>query len=376
MQRNTYFDYSPPLILPNIKGHIDYYPFGSAMNTRSYSSGAYRYGFNGKELDKNEEGMGGGGSTYDYGFRIYNPALGKFLSVDPLSASYPWYTPYQFAGNKPIIAIDLDGLEELCVNDNTSSTEPNTTTQPAAESCNQNGGTGNTQQTYADDFVGPLPEGSIRASESPNMNSVAAGLRNVTITITATKNGVYQCRPYPANLNHDGDANGDGDEDRYEVPVYNVIVTGTDDLGNLITKTYIAIRFAAYSNSSSNPDPDYKIQNKVSTCGLADEQTYKCPKYKDYYETQNRFSPYGGCFVVTGTFYIHAGPNSISEAGWGSAGCVEIIGDFGDFKNFIANISGSTAANTPDKLIELVNAKKLTIKYIEAPRPPVKKISD
>jgi len=34
------------------------------------------------------------------------------LSVDPLTQSYPWYTPYQFAGNKPIWAIDLDGLEE------------------------------------------------------------------------------------------------------------------------------------------------------------------------------------------------------------------------------------------------------------------------
>ncbi len=74
---------------------------------------SYAYGFNGKMLD--EEGMGGGGSTYDYGFRIYNAQLGKFLSVDPLTASYAWYTPYQFAGNKPIAAIDLDGLEELIV---------------------------------------------------------------------------------------------------------------------------------------------------------------------------------------------------------------------------------------------------------------------
>lgn len=73
----------------------------------------YRYGFNGKEKDP--EGMGGGGSTYDYGFRIYNPQIGKFLSVDPLTSSYPWYTPYQFAGNKPIVAIDLDGLEEKVV---------------------------------------------------------------------------------------------------------------------------------------------------------------------------------------------------------------------------------------------------------------------
>ena len=47
----------------------------------------------------------------DYGFRLYNPAIAKFLSVDPLAPEYPWYTPYQFAGNMPIRYIDLDGLE-------------------------------------------------------------------------------------------------------------------------------------------------------------------------------------------------------------------------------------------------------------------------
>jgi RHS repeat-associated protein len=79
------------------------------MPGRSFSSGSkYRYGFNGKELDKD-------GNFYDYGFRIYNPALGRFLSVDPLTKTYPWYTPYQFAGNKPIIAMDLDGKEEYII---------------------------------------------------------------------------------------------------------------------------------------------------------------------------------------------------------------------------------------------------------------------
>ena len=84
--------------------------FGMVMSGRSFTSDAYRYGFNGKEQDK--EGMGGGSSTYDYGFRIYNPGIGKFLSVDPLTQEYPWYTPYQFSGNKPIWMIDRDGLEE------------------------------------------------------------------------------------------------------------------------------------------------------------------------------------------------------------------------------------------------------------------------
>lgn len=39
----------------------------------------------------------------------------KFLSVDPLSKKYPELTPYQFASNTPIQAIDLDGLERLDV---------------------------------------------------------------------------------------------------------------------------------------------------------------------------------------------------------------------------------------------------------------------
>ena len=89
----------------------DYYPFGMGMSNRKFSTDKYRYGFNGKELDKEVFST----SSYDYGFRIYNPGLSKFLSVDPLSKSYHWYTPYQFAGNKPTIAIDVDGLEDRIV---------------------------------------------------------------------------------------------------------------------------------------------------------------------------------------------------------------------------------------------------------------------
>ena len=71
----------------------------------------YKYGFNGKENDKETVGTGEG--TQDYGFRIYNPSLGKFLSVDLLTKTFPAWSPYPFAMNRPVEGIDLDGLEFL-----------------------------------------------------------------------------------------------------------------------------------------------------------------------------------------------------------------------------------------------------------------------
>ena len=91
----------------------DYYSFGSPMNSRTYtaprSADRYRYGFNGKENDV--EAVSTGEGTQDYGYRIYNPALGRFLSVDPLTSSYPSWSPYPFAMNRPIDGVDLDGCE-------------------------------------------------------------------------------------------------------------------------------------------------------------------------------------------------------------------------------------------------------------------------
>lgn len=79
------------------------------MPHRSYASTAnYRFGFNGKENDNEPKGLG---NEQDYGMRIYDDRLGKFLSVDPISIDYPWLTPYQFASNRPIDGIDQDGLE-------------------------------------------------------------------------------------------------------------------------------------------------------------------------------------------------------------------------------------------------------------------------
>jgi len=92
---------------PNVLAWSDYFPFGMIMPGRSGGED-YRYGFNGKEQDPEVSGTG---NQYDYGFRLYNPRLGKFLSVDPLEREFSFWSPYHFAGNSPVGNSDLDGLE-------------------------------------------------------------------------------------------------------------------------------------------------------------------------------------------------------------------------------------------------------------------------
>jgi RHS repeat-associated protein len=86
----------------------DYYPFGSPMPGRQYNNGSYRYGFNGKENDNEVKGTG---NSVDFGARIYDPRLGRWLSLDPLMAKYPFVSPYNYVNNNPIIFIDKDGRE-------------------------------------------------------------------------------------------------------------------------------------------------------------------------------------------------------------------------------------------------------------------------
>jgi RHS repeat-associated protein len=94
----------------------DYFPFGKTSFGR-YAKKRYR--FVGKEKDE-ESGL------YYYGARYYAPWNCRFVSIDPLFRDYPFYTPYQYAGNKPVNFIDLDGLEESEANSkNLATKEPN-----------------------------------------------------------------------------------------------------------------------------------------------------------------------------------------------------------------------------------------------------------
>jgi RHS repeat-associated protein len=92
----------------DLSSYNNYYAFGSLQPLRNYSSSSYRYGLQGQEKD---DEIKGSGNSIEYKYRIYDPRLARFLSVDPLTNEYPWNSPYSFAENKVIQYVELEGLE-------------------------------------------------------------------------------------------------------------------------------------------------------------------------------------------------------------------------------------------------------------------------
>ena len=86
-----------------------YYPFGMAMEGNWVPQVGVKnhYLFNGKELNEDF-----GLDWYSYGFRMYDPAIGRFPSIDPIADQYAFVSPYNYAENEPVGHIDLWGLQK------------------------------------------------------------------------------------------------------------------------------------------------------------------------------------------------------------------------------------------------------------------------
>jgi len=102
-------DNSIDFFLPEILTSNDYAPFGSFLSERTFMSDKNPNSFNGKRDEKELSGW------QDYGMRMYCRNERIFPTVDPITSKFPMLTPYQFASNTPIQAIDLDGLEASIV---------------------------------------------------------------------------------------------------------------------------------------------------------------------------------------------------------------------------------------------------------------------
>jgi len=64
----------------------------------------YKYKYNGKELEDEL-----GKNTYAFGWRDYDPAIGRFTKIDRFAEKYHKLTPYGYAGNNPVLINDIQG---------------------------------------------------------------------------------------------------------------------------------------------------------------------------------------------------------------------------------------------------------------------------
>ena len=93
-----------------VKQEYQYYPFGKRWDDM-YEYFKQPYQYNGKEMDEMH-----GLRWLDYGARMYEPALGRFMTMDPLAEKYYSISPYAYCANNPVNAIDIDGNLIIFVN--------------------------------------------------------------------------------------------------------------------------------------------------------------------------------------------------------------------------------------------------------------------
>lgn len=82
----------------------EYYPFGGIYGDVSTNPGLQLYKYNGKEFDHSL-----GLDLYDYGARLYDPALVVWTGVDPLADEYGGISPYAYCLSNPVKYIDPNG---------------------------------------------------------------------------------------------------------------------------------------------------------------------------------------------------------------------------------------------------------------------------
>ncbi len=203
------------------------------------------------------------------------------------------------------------------------------------------------------------------ANSSRNVSSSRPNvLRKVNIHILGVPNGkTYIAKSYPSV-----------DYLQYEVPVYDMIVSGTNERGVTESKTYEVLRFMPYLNRKKDKTRYKTIAEKPFMSGLSRERHQNFVTYNKDYEIHNTFSPENGGFVITGSFMIHDGPDDlINESGrWGSAGCIEVTGTSGfqDLKTYMHKLSGSKES-VELTMQKLVNNGLLTLKLDKAITPKI-----
>ncbi len=297
-----------------------YYPYGMTMEyennyVSSYANSvARKFKYNGIE---HEEALGL--DLYEMDVRHYDAAIARWTGIDPVT-HHSMSTYLAFDGN-PVYWADPSGADAINEFGHDVYWQGALATTPHEERVNNN-----------------------EEVEEENNSRNEKEIREVNITITDNIVGTGIVRSYP----HPNPNPPDNEEPEiYEVPLYEMIVTGTDANGVTKTYNYTIVRFGVQKNENTGIGP--------RVVGLADAQTH----------TLNWVDYMGGSWQVYGNFLIHEGADDPTTSPWGSLGCVEVCGVDG-WENFNNNIKELAGSNNE---AEIANSGKLQATYEAAERP-------
>ncbi|MDD3014658.1 MAG: hypothetical protein PHC34_13235 [Candidatus Gastranaerophilales bacterium] len=286
----------------------------------------YQYKYNGQEY-QDELGL----NLYDMDFRDYDPAIGRWTGIDPV-VHYSQSTYNAFDGN-PVFWADPSGADATTYVRGSDGEWKQSSVQSDEEFKDD------LRRFGLPDYLNYLSQGNVDGGSGFNdaiYRIQQQALGNATIYVTDEIVGKQTIRDYPS------DKGG-----RYKTPLYKVIVSGTDANGNVISKSFKAIRFGIKTNADGPKSVVFLAAGSYSL--------------KDFHS-----SYYGntGAFRITGKYLIHM--NSLNSAD-GNNGCIAIAGGrtmWNEFKSFVSQLTFNSDLSNAAQSGNII----LNIQYSSTPK--------